>query len=128
MSLTSVVASKAWLSRAVVAPIVPAVLTCFSAYDGRLTSGTDQLLRGLAWTLSRDPSGEATALLGRVAIPAASAGPRAPQTAAAVVEILAGRSGDVPGRVLGELAGIVARRSLLDRIGAARTRLGVPVS
>ncbi|MBO3738665.1 hypothetical protein [Actinoplanes flavus] len=122
LSLKSVIPSKAWLSRATVAPIVPAVLTCFSGYRGRVTAGTDQLLRGLAWTLSRDPSDEATALLCQVAITAGSSGPRAPQTTAAAVEILATRSGPGPTRALGELSGIVTK-TVLARVKVAMSRL-----
>lgn len=105
-----------------------AVLECFAGFAGHVWSGSDELLRGLTWMLSLDPSPEATELLGRVAVTAGSSGARsrgyvfAPLTAAAAVEILTSRPGDVPGRALTELSRIVVHKALLARVRAALDR------
>ncbi|MGX6601465.1 hypothetical protein ACWKSP_04900 [Micromonosporaceae bacterium Da 78-11] len=130
-SLSKVSAPKKWLVAAGAFPdhrAVRRVLSCFVEHAGHISSASDELLRGLVWMLSLDPSAEATALLGRVAVTAGSAGspgsghPFAPQTAAAVVEILADRSGELPARILTDLSGIVANKALLTRVHAALDR------
>jgi hypothetical protein len=127
-SLSKLTPSKTWLRAAGALPVgwpVRTVLDCFVEYADYVSFGSDELLRGLAWMLSTDPSEESTALLGRVAVTAGSAGlqargyPFAPQTAAATVEILAGRSGgETP---LTELSRIVANKALLNRVRVALT-------
>ena len=76
----------------------------------RTCTRTDGPLRGLVCALDRDPSDAATAPIGQVASVAGDADrgsrgyPYAPKTAAAAVEILAGRGGDGPVRVLGRMS------------------------
>lgn len=79
--------------------------------------------------LSLDPSDEATALLGKVAITAATAGegrsgrPVTPQTAASAIDVLATRSGPIPARTLLVLSPGVRNKALLGRVHAALHRL-----
>ncbi|GIJ61004.1 DUF4132 domain-containing protein [Virgisporangium aurantiacum] len=107
-----------------------AVLRRFVAYGGYVHQDTDGLLRGLVCALDRDPSDAATALIGEVAQAAGDADrasrgyPYAPKTAAAAVEILAGRGGDGPVRVLGRLSLGVKNKALLTRVHAGLARLG----
>ncbi|GAA1653763.1 hypothetical protein GCM10009828_098870 [Actinoplanes couchii] len=94
-SLTTSSPTRAWLrAGGAFTPRWPVtvVLGLFAEYRGHVFSTGDQLLRGLVWMLSQDPSGEATTLLGRVAVAAGPAGghrPVAPQTAAAAAKVLA---------------------------------------
>jgi hypothetical protein len=107
-----------------------AVLRRFVAYGDYVHQDTDGLLRGLVCVLERDPSDAATALIGHVALVAGDAArasrgyPYAPKTAAAAVEILAGRSGEGPVGVLGRLSLGVKNRALLTRVHSALDRLG----
>lgn len=127
-ALNKVLPPKAWLRVAASFPAdwpVRLVLECFADHAGPVRSESDELLRGLVWMLSLDPSPGATELLGRVAITAGSSGERkrgyvfAPQTAAAAIEILTGRSGEVPARALTELSRIVVNKALLARVRTA---------
>jgi hypothetical protein len=131
-SLSKPVPAKRWLSAAEAFPAgwpVWALLECFVAHDGHAGQASDDLLRGLAWMLSLDPSGAATGLLALAAARAAASDadspryPFAPQTAAAAVEILAARPGDVPACTLRGLAETVRNRALRARVDAALARL-----
>lgn len=128
VSLSRPLPPKTWLRTAGTFPVVwpvRAVLGHFVDHAGHVCPAVDELLRGLAWMLSLDPSEEATELLGRVAVTAGSAGERrrghvfAPQTAAATVEIMTGRAGEVPARSLDELSRIVKHKALLARVREA---------
>jgi hypothetical protein len=109
---------------------IRAVLERFAEFTGYLRDDTDVLVRGLTGLLARDPSSEATAVLGGVVAVAGSAGrrslgyPFAPKTAAAAIEILAGRSGDVPIQVLSRLVQTVRNKALNSRAQAALHRAG----
>jgi hypothetical protein len=128
-SLTRPAPSKAWLREAMTFPgrwPVEAVLECYAGHPRYVWFGTDELLRGLVWMLSQDPRDEAGALLCRVAVAAATAAPEwprspfAPQTAAAAVETLAGRPGELPAATLAGLPRTVRSRPLLNRIRKVR--------
>jgi hypothetical protein len=128
-SLTRPAPSKAWLREAMTFPDrwpVEAVLECYAGHPRHVWFGTDELLRGLVWMLSQDPRDEAGALLCRVAVAAATAAPEwprspfAPQTAAAAVETLAGRPGELPAATLAGLSRTVRSRPLLNRIRKVR--------
>ncbi|GIE32746.1 hypothetical protein Ait01nite_057910 [Actinoplanes italicus] len=128
-SLTRPVPSRAWLREATRFPDgwpIEAVLECFTEHRGYVWFGTDELLRGLVWMLSLDPREEAAALLCRVAVAASTADPAwprspfAPQTAAAAVEVLAGRTDELSARTLAGLSRTVRSRPLLNRIRKAR--------
>jgi hypothetical protein len=109
---------------------VRAILDRFTTFGRYVHDDTDVLLRGLTCVLDHDPSDEATALIGRVALAAGSADPRslgypyAPRTAAAAVEILAMRGGDGPVQVLARLSVSVKNKALLTRVQGALQRLG----
>jgi hypothetical protein len=109
------------------ADAVRAILDRFTTFGRYVHDDTDVLLRGLTCVLDHDPSDEATALIGRVALAAGSADPRsagypyAPRTAAAAVEILAMRGGDGPVQVL-------ARLSVSVKKGAADPGPGCPAA
>lgn len=109
---------------------VRAILDRYTTFGRYVHDDTDVLLRGLTCVLDHDPSDEATALIGRVALAAGSADsrspgyPYAPRTAAAAVEILAGRGGDGPVQVLARLSVSVKNKALLTRVLAALQRLG----
>jgi hypothetical protein len=127
-SLEKSAPSKAWLRTAAAFPAtwpVAGILGCLADYTGYVSFGSDDLLRGLTWMLSLDPSGEADLVLGRLVVAAGSSDPDspgypfAPQTAAAAVAILAGRPGDAPRRALEELARRVVNKALSSRVRAA---------
>ncbi|MET7705944.1 DUF4132 domain-containing protein [Micromonospora sp. NPDC005413] len=112
------------------AEAVRSVLETFAAYGRRLHDDSDRLLRGLAWALSRQPDESATDLLARVtaaaaaAPPQASGFPNAQRTAVAAVQLLAGRSGEVPVRTLARLAVTVKNKAVQSRVQTALARIG----
>ncbi|MET7396900.1 DUF4132 domain-containing protein [Dactylosporangium sp. NPDC005572] len=107
-----------------------AILTRYTTFDQYVKADTDDLLRGLTCVLDLDPSEPATELIGSIALAAGAADaefpgfPFAPKTAAAAVEVLARRGGDVPVRVLTRLSLSVKNKALLSRTHAALDRLG----
>ncbi|WP_238009951.1 DUF4132 domain-containing protein [Dactylosporangium sp. AC04546] len=109
---------------------VHAILTRFTTFGQYVRADADDLLRGLTCVLDLDPSESATELIGSVALAAGATGagfpgyPFAPKTAAAAVEVLARRGGDVPVRVLSRLSLSVKNKALLSRTHAALARLG----
>jgi hypothetical protein len=127
-SLEKSAPSKTWLRTAAGFPVtwpVAAVLDCLADYHGYVRFGDDDLLRGLAWILALDPSGEADVVLGRLTVAAGSCGPFspgypfAPRTATAGVKILAGRPGDAPRRALEEFSRRVVNKALSSRVHKA---------
>ncbi|KUL37292.1 hypothetical protein ADL15_11815 [Actinoplanes awajinensis subsp. mycoplanecinus] len=108
---------------------VRVVLEAFAERGARVGDEHDVLLRGLCWLQGLDGSAESTALLGRVAEVACasrsarSADPKAPKAAAAVVEVLVDRSGDVPAAVLSRLSMSVRSRPVQKRVQAALERI-----
>ncbi|GAA2903124.1 hypothetical protein Acy02nite_86710 [Actinoplanes cyaneus] len=129
--------TRAWLRAGSAFPVrwpAPVVLDCFAGYRGYISYACDELLRGLVWILSLDPSDEATTLLGQVATTAGSPNGRkagrsvAPQTAAATVEVLATRSGPVPAQALSEMSRSVANKTLLGRVRTMLHRLPTPTN
>jgi hypothetical protein len=136
-ALSKPVPPKTWLRSAEAFAAswpVRAVLDCFVEYAGYVPFASDELLRGLAWMLSLDQSEQATELLALVAMTAGTAAqksrgyPFAPQTAAATVEILASRPGEVPVRVLTDLSHTVANKALRARVETSlqRVRTAIP--
>ncbi|MEU4159494.1 hypothetical protein [Actinoplanes sp. NPDC026670] len=128
-TLTGATPSKTWLRAATTFPerwAVEAVLECFTGWSGHVWFGTDEQLRGLVWMLSLDRSEAATDLLARVAVAASAAEERrrgypfAPLTAAAAVEAVAVRPGDLPAETLARLSRTVHNRALLSRMAKAR--------
>ncbi len=109
---------------------VRAVLEAFATHGRRVHEDTDRLIRGLALAFSRNEDDEATDLLARVAIAAATAPrdaagyPHAQRTAIASVQLLPGRPGEVPVRTLARLALTVKNRAVQSRIQAALAQLG----
>ncbi|WP_238010637.1 hypothetical protein KZZ52_31070 [Dactylosporangium sp. AC04546] len=130
-SLTKPTPSKAWTAAAPAdtAGVAGAVLDLFAEFDGALHADNDSLLRGLTCLAALDPGDAATERIGRAAGAAAAADPRwagypyAPRTAAAAVEILAGRGGDAPPAVLSRLASTVRNKALLGRVRAGLDRI-----
>jgi hypothetical protein len=131
--LSRPVPSKGWRrtaeSRLAAAPdgsaTARAMLEIFAARDEEVHEDTDTLLRGLVWTLAADPGEQASATLARVAVvagspPSRSVGyPLAPRVAAAAVEALAERPGDLPARALVTLSQVVRYKSLKARVQTA---------
>ncbi|MFC3740444.1 hypothetical protein [Paractinoplanes deccanensis] len=126
--------TRAWLRAAAALPAdlpARAILGCLVDYDGAVSFLSDDLLRGLAWMVSLNPSDGTTDLLGEAALAAGRAHheapgfPYAPQAAVALAEILLTRSGEFPARVLDEMCETVQNRALLSRVRSARLRLAV---
>lgn len=135
-SLAKPMPSKAWLrtgeARLAAAAgggsTVSTMLEVFAGVEDYAHEDTDTLMRGLVWLLARDPGAPATDLLARVAVAAGSAATRsagypfAPRTAAAAVEALAERPGDVPPRALARLMLAVKNKALRARVAGALER------
>ncbi|GAB3846133.1 DUF4132 domain-containing protein [Dactylosporangium cerinum] len=133
-SLSRPVPSTAWTRAAAphlaaAGDAARAILERYTTFDGPVHDDTDGLLRGLTCVLGLDPAPEATALIARVAAAGAATArrspghPYAPRAAAAAVELLADRGGEVAAGALARLAGTVRNKVLHARVEAALSRV-----
>ncbi len=111
-------------------PVAEAILQLFAEHSRAVHDDTDQLLRGLVWTVAGDDTDQTTELLAAVLRAAGSAPerakgyPHAPRTAIATVVALSTREGDLPIATFARMTLAVKNKALLTRLHQALEQAG----